>query len=87
MFFLDFRIFLGGHLGQSGFVSKVFSIEKVLPWAIGRKIRSLYLGVYFGGSRLGSSSPSSYKAAPLSSPHPHSMPGKRKEGRDRTLEL
>lgn len=37
MFFLDFRIFLGGHLGQSGLVSKVFSIEKVLPWAIGRK--------------------------------------------------
>jgi hypothetical protein len=37
LFFLDFHIFLGRHLGQSGFVSKVFLIEEVLPWAIGRK--------------------------------------------------
>lgn len=79
MFFLDFHVFLGCHLGQSGLVSKVFSIEKVLPWAIGRKIHSLYLCVYFRGSRLGSSSPSSCKAAPLSSAHLHSVLGKRKE--------
>ena len=26
---------LDGHLGQSGFVSKVFLTEEVLPWAIG----------------------------------------------------